>query len=168
MSPLVARALDIAALHVGVREAGKNRGPVVEAYLARANAHPGDPWCAAFVYYCFSQAALELVMPCPVPRSASVHRMWIKAPTFQRGEPTVGSVVCWDHGHGRGHCGLVAEVGADWIFTIEGNTDDGGSREGDGVYKRSRRKDGVTLGYLDFSQGHDLLAYDDTGEIKVS
>lgn len=167
MSPLVSRALEIARLHVGVREVGRNKGPCVEAYLARANAHPGDPWCAAFVYYCFSQAALELIMPCPVPRTASVHRMWIKAARFQRGEPTAGAVVCWDHGRGRGHAGLVLEVGGDLITTIEGNTNDGGSREGDGVYQRERRKDGVNLGYLDFGAGHDPLPYDDTGEIVL-
>jgi hypothetical protein len=37
------------------------------------------------------------------------------------------------------------------LSTVEGNTDPGGSREGDGVYQRTRRIDEIEL-YLDFSR----------------
>jgi hypothetical protein len=36
------------------------------------------------------------------------------------------------------------------LDTIEGNTNGGGSREGDGVYQRTRRRHEVTRGWLDF------------------
>jgi hypothetical protein len=37
-----------------------------------------------------------------------------------------------------GHTGLVEKVSGDFAITIEGNTNNGGSRDGDGVYRRRR------------------------------
>ena len=39
-----------------------------------------------------------------------------------------------------GHCGIVESIRDDWITTIEGNTNAAGSREGDGVYRKVRKK----------------------------
>ena len=36
------------------------------------------------------------------------------------------------------HVGLVEKSEGDWLVTIEGNTNGGGSRDGDGVYRRRR------------------------------
>jgi hypothetical protein len=157
MGPLVEVALEIARLNLGVRESsGKNRGPVVDLYVRRAGASLGSPWCAAFCYWCFSEASMELMRPCPCPRTASVHRLWRKAaPRFQVPVPTDGSLFLVDHGAGRGHVGLVEEVNGDRLTTIEGNTDASGTREGDGVYRRFRHVDEATLGFLDFSVGHE-------------
>ena len=38
------------------------------------------------------------------------------------------------------------------LVTIEGNTNDGGSREGIGVFRRDKRKIGdINVGFLDYS-----------------
>jgi hypothetical protein len=55
-------------------------------------------------------------------------------------------------GGGKGHAGLVIDVAGDHIVTIEGNTNQGGSREGFGVFRRDSRPitSRALLGYLDF------------------
>ena len=42
-----------------------------------------------------------------------------------------------------GHTGLVYDEDEAFIYTIEGNTGSGGSRDGDGVYRRKRLKKSV-------------------------
>jgi hypothetical protein len=41
---------------------------------------------------------------------------------------------------GAGHTGLVEAVEGQYLVTIEGNTNEGGSREGIGVFRRTSRK----------------------------
>lgn len=50
---------------------------------------------------------------------------------------------------GQDHVGVVYAYDADYIYTIEGNTNSGGSYQGDGVYerKRPRRGPGSPYGY---------------------
>jgi hypothetical protein len=59
-----------------------------------------------------------------------------------------GAVFCISSGNGKGHCGFVESVGSGRIKTIEGNTTAAGSREGDGVYRRTRAISSITLGFL--------------------
>ena len=57
-----------------------------------------------------------------------------------------------DTGGGHGHMGLVAEVLGGKLITIEGNTNDGGSREGVGVFRRESRKIAeINKGFVDYS-----------------
>ena len=64
-------------------------------------------------------------------------------------EPETGDVFVIDHGHGLGHVGFVVELDqAGDLVTVEGNTNPGGSREGDGVYRRTRRREEINRGYL--------------------
>lgn len=51
--------------------------------------------------------------------------------------PKAGDVFILDLGKGLGHTGIVEKVSGDIIHTIEGNTNENGSREG---YKVCRRK----------------------------
>jgi hypothetical protein len=53
--------------------------------------------------------------------------------------PTAGSIFIIDFGKGLGHTGFVVSVVGDVIHTIEGNTNDDGSREGIGVFARVRK-----------------------------
>lgn len=153
MNALTERALDIAASQVGVREVGRNRGPRVEEYLASVGLPPGNSWCAAFVHWCFQRAADELMLPPPLPKTGGVHKLWRRIDVgFKVPRPTVGSLFFHDSGGGLGHVGFVAGVRGDEIDTIEGNTDDGGSREGDGVMRRVRRRHYVNLGFVDLAE----------------
>ena len=65
--------------------------------------------------------------------------------------PEAGDVFIIDHGGGKGHCGIVMatpELGDDLIITIEGNTSVTGSRNGDGVYRRTRLLSEINKGYV--------------------
>jgi hypothetical protein len=65
---------------------------------------------------------------------------------------TPGQIFVLSTGGGHGHMGLVEEVHGGKLTTIEGNTNDGGSREGIGVFRRTSRRIGqITLGFLDYS-----------------
>ena len=54
-----------------------------------------------------------------------------------------GDVGYWLNPDRSGHIFLVAGFDGELLVTIEGNTDDGGSREGDGVYARRRPRRGL-------------------------
>jgi hypothetical protein len=62
-----------------------------------------------------------------------------------------GQIFVMDFGSGVGHTGLVREVRAGKLVTIEGNTNTGGSREGIGVFERAGRTMGsIDKGFIDY------------------
>jgi hypothetical protein len=71
-----------------------------------------------------------------------------------RRDPTLvrqGMVFHVDAGGRRGHAGLVAEVTGDRMVTIEGNSNDNGSREGVGVFLRTTRRIAqVDMGFVGY------------------
>lgn len=135
---------------------GSNRGPVVDEYLRAVDLDPQDgsfPWCVAFTHFCYLEAAKQLGQPNLHVRTASVLDHWTKAGknseasrvTSARAvaEPSLvqpGSLFIIDLGKGQGHSGMVVEVADGRLVTIEGNTNDNGSRNGIGVFKRTARK----------------------------
>lgn len=54
------RVLEVAARHLEVREAGRNRGAEVDAIISAAGGQLGDNWCALFAAHCHRTAADEL------------------------------------------------------------------------------------------------------------
>ena len=159
MTPLLARALDVAGSQVGTREVGRNRGPRVDEYIKACGLDPERgpyPWCVCFLQWVFREAAASLDMASPLPCTASVIHLWGRTPEALRTKaPESGHIFCINKGEGLGHAGLVVDVyqGAPAILiTIEGNTSPLGTREGDGVYRRSRRLDEINLGFLDFGR----------------
>jgi hypothetical protein len=57
-----------------------------------------------------------------------------------------------DTGGSHGHTGIVAANVNGLLETIEGNTNDNGSREGIGVFRRTRRRlNDINLGFGDYS-----------------
>lgn len=71
-TPLASAVLAAAGKEVGVMEvpAGSNSGPRVNQYLASVGEPPGLAWCAAFVYWCFEEAASVVKIPNPAIRTA--------------------------------------------------------------------------------------------------
>lgn len=143
------RALLVAAhecdvLHV--RESGgANRGARVEMYLASAGLGPGNPWCAAFVTWCLRKAGYE---GGPQAGMGAV-RYWAKW-AEDRGRllsggafASRGDLFLWVNPDGTGHIGFVCEAarrfGVWWVRTLEGNSNEAGSREGDSVVRKWRR-----------------------------
>jgi hypothetical protein len=175
-SPLIAEApstylrqvVQVACAQLGVRELKgyPNRGKEVDEYLINAGFDPmhgppsGYPWCAAFVYWCFTQAATQLGVTNPLARTGWVFTFWDRAPKAARvtaeaaaDDPSLikpGSVFIIDHGNQKGHTGLVRALQGGEILTVEGNTSLRGSREGDGVYELRRHIGEVNVGFLQF------------------
>lgn len=140
------RALEIAKTQLHVRElTGKNDGVEVISYLNAVGLGKGYAWCQAFVFWCFEKAAQELQVKNPVPKTAGVLECLRQAKKagitiivdpkqFQAGDQGI-----MDFGGGKGHTFLIEQdKDEDEQFTIEGNTNNGGSRDGDGVYERTR------------------------------
>lgn len=148
-------AVIVASSQIGVKETEKNSGVMVDQYLLSVGLEPGQSWCAAFVHWCFARAADAMEMLNPCPRTGGVLKMWEQAPDAARVEkPTRGAIIIMDHGHGHGHTGIVEAVnGGGLIETIEGNTNRGGSRNGDCVARHIWRPEdgarGTLVGYID-------------------
>lgn len=119
-------------------------------------------WCEAFVYWCLEQASRDLGVANPCVKTAGVLDHWERAPASDRvtaeaatNDPTLirpGAVFIINHGNGKGHAGLVRRVVSGTIDTIEGNTNEAGSRDGDGVYPKTRLVDSINVGFIDYGR----------------
>jgi hypothetical protein len=127
---------------------GQNRGPWVRLYL---NGNEGEawPWCAGFVSFILKEACDTLDVSLPLGTSfscdilaanAKAKGIFLKESQIGGGkELTSGSFFLerrtstdWTH------TGIVIKVEKDVFHTIEGNTNDEGSREGYEVCSRIR------------------------------
>jgi hypothetical protein len=140
------RALEIMNTQLFVREkTGHNDGVEVKQYLNLLGLPEGYPWCQSLVYWCFDKAAKELKVPNPVPKTAGVlecARLAIKnkVATIIYDDHKEGDQFIMDFGGGKGHTGLVEASVLTELYTIEGNTNSEGGRDGNGVFERSRAK----------------------------
>lgn len=127
--------------NVGIREAtGHNDGAKVEVYLRSVNLPKGNPWCAAFVSYCLQVNHIKN------PRSgwapayfSTTSTIWTRGNLNNR-LPMPGDIFgIYFQNKGRiAHVGFVHRFGNKYTITVEGNTNEEGSREGDGVYLKRR------------------------------
>jgi len=159
MKILIKQALYVAKSQLGVREIGiSNTGPQVNQYLAAANEPPGEPWCASFVYWCTVQASRALSVPDPFMRSGYCPDLgnWAREHGILYSQPEPGDVMLVNEGGDFHHTGFVTDVDGDDFSTIEGNTNDNGSREGTAVMEHQRS---VADRYR-FVRWADLLASD--------
>lgn len=139
---LKATALSIAVSQLNVRETkGKpNSGPQVDQYLKSVGLGSGYSWCMAFVYWCYNEAAKSLNVKQPLIKTGGVLHQWNAQqsrfkilPQTASTSPSLikpGSIFIMDFGKGMGHTGLVESFDGKLIHTIEGNSNDEGSREG--------------------------------------
>ena len=168
---LIAKVLEVASGEIGVMEdpPASNRGKRVEEYQRTVGIDPGEPWCVAFIYFCFGEAAKDLGRENPMRtagcRTGGVLDLWNRAQRAKDVDVIVseaalddpskvkpGTIFTISSGGGHGHVGLVSNVIGNRLETIEGNTNGGGSREGIGVFRRnSRTIAGINRGFIDFS-----------------
>jgi hypothetical protein len=144
------KALEIAITQIGAEEEprGSNWGEPVKSYLASVGIAFPASWCMAFMYWIFLQAAKEMGIKTPLLKTGGVLKAWQKAPVAVKvKDPQPGDIFIQDHGRGLGHTGIVERVEGDIVHTIEGNTNDTGSREGYEVCRRTRKKTSM-VGYL--------------------
>jgi hypothetical protein len=139
---LATTTLSIAKTQIGVQEIPKNSnaGPDVEKYLKSVGLTKGYPWCMAFVFWCVKQSAIKTAIKNPLKKTGGVIDQYNSCPTLRQSLPMPGDIFIMDYGKGIGHTGFVTEVLANGnIKTIEGNTNDDGSREGYEVCERIRK-----------------------------
>jgi hypothetical protein len=137
------RAILVDNLHkqLNVREAtGNNDGYMVKQYLNSVGLSEGYAWCAAFCTYNLNAIDVDN------PKSAwspdwSKKKDRIKKQSAKPGD----CFTIYNYRLKRvAHVGFVIGRSTDGYFiTIEGNTNSGGSRNGDGVYKRKRHPNKV-------------------------
>jgi len=158
-----------------VREVGRNAGPDVERYQRAVGLPKGSPWCAAFVSWCYmaskgltkapgwcSGSAVSLyqtagrsktavrVTPLDADFQSKVKpgMVWSRAQDAEAATAARKGVWC------QGHTGIVVQTHALGFDTVEGNTNAAGSREGDGVYRKTHKWAdadiiGKTVGWFD-------------------
>jgi hypothetical protein len=126
---------------LGVRENGFNKGQRVEEYLRAANLKAGNAWCAAFVTWTFKQVGIKAVVSGYSPNWFVNNVVYKRDDNVKRNYvTTVGDVFgLWFANKNRiAHVGFIDSRQGDYYITVEGNTNEAGSREGDGVYKKRR------------------------------
>lgn len=120
---------------------GRNDGERVEEYLRAVGLGPGHPWCAAFVSWAFRRAGLDAVQTAWAPALFPKQRV-----VYSRGEEGYmmrpGDVfgIYYPAKKRIAHVGFLDGEEGDFYITVEGNTNEAGSREGDGVYRKRRAK----------------------------
>lgn len=132
---------DIYIKYVGVREkTGNNDGPEVELFLKSVGLGKGYSWCAAFVHFCLTAAKIPNTITAWSPTAHNPKNIvWFERkllkPTQQGDVFTLySSELKRIH-----HTGFVdKEINENIYQTVEGNTNAGGSSNGDGVYERKR------------------------------
>ena len=158
----------------GVRETGKNAGVDVEKYLKCCGMTKGSPWCAAFVSWCVmtargaakppkwcSGSAVSLfqmaraqkavcVTPVDADFKSKVKAGWV----WSRAQDDAAAAAARKGVWCQGHTGIVVKVDEVGWHTVEGNTNAAGSREGDGVYRKTHKWSdavivGKTVGWFD-------------------
>jgi hypothetical protein len=150
MSALSDKALQIAISQIGQDEKphGSNWGEPVKTYLHSVGIDFPASWCMGFVYWCYKNAASELGIDNPAFKSGGVLNVWNNTPASHKATtPSVGSIFIMDFGHGLGHTGIVERFDETFIYSIDGNTNDTGSREGIEVCRRKRARNSIK-GYI--------------------
>lgn len=140
MSKLGQQLIIEAGDQLGVTEAtGHNDGPAVESYLKSVDLGKGYAWCMAFVYWCAKRAAEKLGLQNPLLKTGGVLAEWQSNRGTHTHTPEQGCIFIMQHPTGGYHTGVVTGVFAGGVLhTIEGNTNNNGSREGTSVLRKTR------------------------------
>jgi hypothetical protein len=149
-------------MYVGVKEiGGQNKGPVVERFQKAVDGIAmGEPWCVSFVYYVANEVCRYYQVSNPLFKSEHCQTFYEYTPDkYKRRNPDPGTIfIKKNRMNMKGHAGINTLRG-----TIEGNTNDGDSREGDGVYEKDNPlTDSETM----FVRGHVDLPQMIFDEIK--
>lgn len=152
--------VNIALSYVGKLETKNNSGfqdPEFQAAMESVGWKKGEAWCASFTrlvylkaYKDFPVTVRQLERLCS-KSAVQTHHLFDKSDwkTVDGSDnkfikkPQLGALVVWRMGSGySGHIGVVVDVVSDTEFyTVEGNTNSVGGREGVEVARKKRRTD---------------------------
>lgn len=126
---------------IGIREAtGKNDGPEIKLWLASVGLKQGNPYCAAFVHYGLNISGVKNNIsgysPTAFDRKKAV---WFQNKFLEEPEPGDVFTLYFPSKKRIAHTGFFDHKVNSTIYeTVEANTNDQLSREGDGVYRKKR------------------------------
>jgi len=132
---------------IGVREeTNKNDGKRIGEYLKYTGLPEGYAWCAAYISWCFKEAGYKEPKTAWSPSLFPNKRIiWKRngGAVVRNGKskaPEQGDVfgIYFTNLKRIAHAGFVDEWGDTYVITVEGNTNEGNSRDGDGVYRKRR------------------------------
>lgn len=137
--------VNIYTAEIGVRElTGNNDGIRVVEYLKTAHLSKGNPWCAAFVCWTYKKSNVHTIIsgysPAWFPKSNTIYT---RGSATNRIPDRADVFGIYFKNKGRiAHVGFIDKwpQNNSYCVTVEGNTNDAGSREGDGVYCKRRLK----------------------------
>jgi len=112
-------------------------------YLASANLKRGQPWCAAFLTWTFRAAGIKAMVSGYSPNWFPAKKVIYTRGSSRNSSPGTADVfgIYFPTKKRIAHVGFIDEWKSGSIaITVEGNTNEAGSREGDGVYKKRRLK----------------------------
>lgn len=142
---------------IGVEEVGNNAGKRVEEYQRSAGIPKGSPWCAAFVTWCYQQAGIKAVRSGYVPDWFRKNVIYVTGGNNNQ-KPRTGDVgsIYFANLKRDAHILFIdiwTENGA-FTTTVEGNTNDNGSREGKYTMKKRRLKRQIhrVANYIDYKK----------------
>lgn len=129
---------------IGVREqTGHNDGIRVETYLASCHLSKGNPWCAAFITWTYRTAGIKAVVSGYAPNWFQGKNIIYVRGSKKNTSPQPADVfgIYFPAKKRIAHVGFIDEwKSGSLAITVEGNTNEAGSREGDGVYRKRRLK----------------------------
>lgn len=111
-------------------EGGNNKGPWVRKYLQPSGLAEGNSWCAAFISWCFLEAAGGDIKSMPFKYSAGARNIYnqLKQKNMIYDVnllfPQPGDIVTWwrvSMASGFGHIGIVHHYKDGFLYTLEGN-----------------------------------------------
>lgn len=149
MTTQVARVLAVANAEIGYHEGFSgghwNNIQKYSPTVPGLEWSQGMAWCQTFQAWLFRTAGIASLAPLSASCAYSVD--WFKDRGRFSFYPAVGAQVFFGS-YGGAHVGIVTKYDADYVWTVEGNTNGNGSAEGDGVYAKKRaRRDSYLYGY---------------------
>lgn len=143
---LLEKSRVILVSQIGVTEKTGHNDGEVEKYLKAVGLSKGNPYCAAFQFWCFDSARKALrfsTESIPVKQTGLANGLFNQAK--QDGTQSIyraflDDLIIWkQQKSSKGHVGRIIEIRANgWVVTVEGNTGGANQREGDGVHKKLR------------------------------
>ncbi len=153
------KLVSVANCFLGQNEIRGNKGFVDKSFekkMQESGWNRGWAWCACFVEMVYDVALPELDEKLEKlfhPGCTRTLKNFKDAGYDVSEVPEVGSVMIMQRdGSWKGHAGIVHHVEGDIVFTIEGNTNDQGGREGYTVDLKKRN-------YKDKSRSMDVVGF---------
>ena len=132
--------IDVASSQIGVHEIKPNDGPEIKVYLHSVGVYTPAPWCAAFVHWVLLTCGIETDITAWSPSCVAQNVVYARGKGGSVEAGDVGTLYYSSLGR-VGHAFLIEDWGSgNKVRTIEGNSNDNGSREGTSVVRRIRLK----------------------------